>query len=174
MDRAGKARIVEELRELRDRAVALVVASFDGITVEEVTELRKQIRESNGGYRVVKNTLARIAFEDERYDDLRTHFTGMNAIAYTEEDPVGLMKALVDFAKKSKKLEIKGGFYDGRCLDGEEVKRMAAMPSKEELQAMLVGVLQSPMRKLVNVLSAPMRNLAVVLKAVADEKGKEA
>ena len=144
---------------------------FTGLTVGEVTELRRRVREANGNYRVVRNTLAKLALAETQHKALQQLLVGPAAVAYTSQDAVMLAKALADFAKAHDKLKFRGGLVEGQLLDAQQAKQVASLPSKLELVARLLFLLQSPMRRLVTALSAPIRGLAVSLHEIAKQKG---
>lgn len=170
MDKQTKVEVVAQVTKAAEASKAIVLAGFSGLTVEAETQLRRDIRNVEGKYQVVRNTLMRRSLSEAQLDALGDSLSGNNAIVYSAGDPVALMKAVVDFAKENKSLEIKCGVLDDNALTAEQVKAMADMPSREVLLSRLANVLQSPIVGLANVLSASTRDLAVVLKAVADQK----
>jgi large subunit ribosomal protein L10 len=173
LTRAQKQEQIEALRNELSPAASLFVMDFTGLTVGEVTELRRKVREVDGNYLVVKNTLARLAIAGSANEALQRLITGPSAVAYTSADAVLLAKTLAEFAKAHDKLRFRGGLVDGQVLDSEGARQVAALPSKQELVARLLFLLQSPMRRLVIALNWPLRGLAVTLKQVADEKQRQ-
>ncbi len=169
--RAEKAAEVAELTQQIGKATNAFLIEFKGITVPQVTELRKQIRETNSGYVVVKNTLALIALKDSPLVDLREKFTGPTAVAYNATDAVALAKALTRFAKDVPAVQFKGAMLNGQIVPASEIQNIASLPTREELVAKLLFLMQSPIRGLVTVLQANIRNLAVVLDQIAKQKG---
>jgi len=161
-----KRQMVQDLSEGIGKASNAFVIQFQGITVPQVTELRRQVRETNSSYVVVKNTLALIALKDSPLIELKEQFVGPTAIAYGE-DAVSLAKALTRFAKDVPALTFKGALLDGQIVPAREVEAIATLPTREELVAKLLYVMQAPIRNLVTVLSANQRNLAVVLDQIA-------
>jgi large subunit ribosomal protein L10 len=174
LTRAQKQEQIEQLKSFLEPAQGLFAMSFAGLTVAEVTELRRKVKEANASYLVVKNTLARIAVADTSNQDLQKLLSGPVAVAFTSSDVVPLAKALADFAKAHDKLQFRGGLVEGQLLDAKQAQQVAALPSKQELVARLLFLLQSPMRRLVVALNWPVRGLAVTLKQVAEARETQA
>ena len=170
MNRNDKAEAISEFAEGIGKATNAFLIDFKGITVPQVTELRKQVRESGSDYVVVKNTLALIATKDSPLEALSSHFTGMTAVAYNATDAVALAKALTKFAKDVPTVQFKAALLDGRVVPATEIQNIANLPSREELVSKLLFLMQSPIRGLVTVLQANIRNLAVVLDQIAKQK----
>ncbi|MBY0121906.1 50S ribosomal protein L10 [Bacillus sp. S/N-304-OC-R1] len=158
----SKKQIVEEIAEKLKTSVSTVVVDYRGLTVAQVTELRKQLREAGVEFKVYKNTLTRRAAEVAELSALNEVLTGPNAIAFSTEDVIAPAKIINEFAKKNEALEIKSGVIEGNVASAEEVKALAELPSREGLLSMLLSVLQ-----------APIRNLALAAKAVADQKEEQ-
>jgi large subunit ribosomal protein L10 len=169
--REQKSQEVSDLVGQIGMASNAFLIDFKGITVPQVTELRKQIRETNSGYVVVKNTLALIALKDSPIVAMREQFTGPTAIAYNATDAVVLAKALTRFAKDVPAVRFKGAMLDGQIVPTEQIQAIANLPSREVVISKLLYVLQSPMRGLVTVLQANIRNLTVVLDQIGKQKG---
>lgn len=144
--------------------------SFDGLSVAQATDLRAKIREQGGSYEVVKNRLALRAIEGHQLGALKEHFRGPTAVAYIEEDPVALAKALTEFRKDVPAIEFKGALVDGQAVAAEEVEAIASLPSRDELLAKLLYLLQSPITRLARGLAAIPRQLVVVLDQIAKAK----
>ena len=170
MNREDKAAAISELTEQIGKASNAFLIDFKGITVPQVTELRKQVRQTNSGYVVVKNTLALIALKDSPIINMKEQFTGPTAIAFNATDAVVLAKALTKFAKDVPAVSFKGALLNGQVVPASEIQNIANLPSREELVAKLLYLLLSPIRGLVTVLQANIRNLAVVLDQVAKQK----
>lgn len=165
-----KKHAVTELTESVGQASNAFLIDYQGISVPQVTELRKQVRDTNSKYLVVKNTLALIAIRETPIGELSEKFSGMTAVAYNSEDPVALAKALTKFAKDAPAVKFKGAMVEGRVVPVEQIDAIASLPSREELVAKLLFMLQYPIQGLVNVLNANIRNLAVVLDQIAQQK----
>lgn len=172
LTRAQKERQLQLLSEKLGPAEGLFVVDFRGLKVAEVTELRRKVKEVEGEYLVVKNTLVKIAVAGSDKEEAQKLFVGPSAVAFTNKDVVALAKVLAEFAKTHDKLRFRGALVEGVLLDEDGAKQMAAMPSKQELVARLLYLLQSPMRRLVVALQWPMRSLALTVKQIADS-GKE-
>jgi large subunit ribosomal protein L10 len=168
--REQKAAEVSELTEQIGKASNAFLIDFKGITVPQVTELRKQVRQTNSGYVVVKNTLALIALKDSPIINMKEQFTGPTAIAFNANDAVVLAKALTKFAKDVPAVNFKGALLNGQVVPASEIQNIANLPSREELVAKLLFLMQSPIRGLATVLQANIRNLTVVIDQIAKQK----
>jgi len=158
---AVKAQKVEEVTEQLNKSVSAIVVDYRGLTVEQVTDLRKQLRDAGVKMEVIKNKIMVRAAEKAGYADMNDVFAGPTAVAFSEEDPVAPAKILANFAKTADALQLKGGMVEGKVATLEEIQEYATMPSREELLATIANLLQ-----------APVRNVAYAVKAVA-EKGDE-
>ena len=160
---AKKAELVDAVAEKMKAAVSIVVVDSRGLTVEQDTVLRRNLRESAVEFKVIKNSILRRAAEKaglEGFDDI---FTGPSAVAFSNEDVVAPAKIINDFAKDADALEIKGGAIEGAVASKEEILALATLPNREGLLSMLLSVLQ-----------APVRNVAYAVKAVAESKDEDA
>ena len=172
LTRTTKEEILGGYEEAMASAEHAFVIGFKGITVNQVNDLRNKVRKSGGQYVVIKNTLARRAVSGKPLEQVKEHFTGPTAVAYSLEDPVALAKVLTDFAKDAPVIEFKGGLVEGRPIAASQVKEIASLPGRQELLAKLLFLMQSPIQRFVRVLAAsgPQR-LAIVLDQVAKKKG---
>lgn len=151
-----KKGVVAEIAEKLQKSASCVVVEYKGLKVEEVTELRNKFREAGIDYKVYKNTLVRRAAAEvgnmAQFDDV--NLVGTNAIAFGYEDPVAPAKIVNDFAKTHPKLELKMGFVEGEFYDAENIKKLAEIPSREELIAKLLGSLKAPVSNFVYLVDA--------------------
>lgn len=172
MDRDHKKKLVDTLHaDLVDTNV-VVVAHQTGMTVAEVTELRRQMRAAGANFRVTKNRLAQRALIGTKFEQLTSLFTGPTAIAYSR-DPVAAAKVAVAFAEKNEKLKVIGASLGNQQLDVAGVKALATLPSLDQLRGKMVGLLQAPATKIAGILQAPAGQLARLLGAHA-RKGEAA
>jgi large subunit ribosomal protein L10 len=169
----SKGKKKEELDALKkdlEAAKNLFVAQFQGMTVAQDTELRQKIRGTNSKYRVVKNTLAKKAAEGTPAGNIAKSFDGSTAIAYNSNDPVSLAKALTAYAKTNPLFVFKAGIVEGRVVNIGDIANIAAMPSKEELIAKLLFLINSPAQRIAVALNGVARNLAVVIGQAVEQK----
>ena len=172
MNKTQKAEAVESLSQGLAQSTNAILFGFAGLKVPEVTELRRQVRGTDSEYLVVKNTLALRATKGTALEPMAEHFIGPTAVAYNQGNAVALAKVLTAFAKVNPNLVFKAAVIEGRAIPAAEIRTIAELPSREELVAKLLFVLQSPMRRLVTALSGPVRNLAVVMGQIAEQKSK--
>ena len=159
-----KKAIVAELTEKLQNAASGVLVDYKGITVAEDTALRNELRKNNVEYAVVKNTLTRFAAQNAGLGDLSDSLNGTTSLAISHEDPIAPIRVVSKYSDKlNGKFTIKAAFMDGKVLSEDEIKRMAALPSKQALQAQVLGTML-----------APITGLAVVLKQIAEKQGAPA
>jgi large subunit ribosomal protein L10 len=177
MERATKDVQVGEIRARFDKMTAAVLVDFKGMTVENVTKLRAEFRKAGVDYKVVKNTLVKVALKDTPLSGkLDKALEGMTGIAWSYEDPSSGAKVVKAFRKDAagEKLQIKAGLIDGALLDAKGVEeQLASMPGKNELRAMLLATMQAPLQKFVALLSAPAQNFVYLLSAKEREGAGE-
>ena len=168
--RNQKERIVEELARELEQAELIILTDYRGLTVSDITALRRQLRAEQCRYRVSKNTLTRLACRKIGLEELEQFLEGPSAIAYTSSDPVGAAKVLIKFSKENEALSLKGGLLSGQLLSVERLKALGEIPPKEELLAKVCRGFQAPIYGLVNVLQGTIRSLVYVLEAVRAQK----
>jgi large subunit ribosomal protein L10 len=153
VNREEKAQLLAELNELFNNSESIVVSHYKGLTVEEVSELRDNIRKAGAGFRVTKNRITRLALKGTKFEALSDLFVGPTAIAFAN-DPLAACKACVEFAKTNEKLLVLGGAMGTGVLSVEDIKRLASIPSMDELRAKIIGLLQAPGAQLARVTKA--------------------
>ena len=174
VNRSEKAEAIAELNQIFKDASLMVVTRQSGLTVQEVTDLRRKVRAAGASYKVAKNRLTLRALEGTSFKALGPMFIGPTAIAYSK-DPVAAAKVISDFAKTNEKLTIVGGSLGENTLDVAGVQALAALPSLDALRGKIIGLLQAPATKVAGVLQAPAGQLARVFSAYgAKEDGAKA
>jgi large subunit ribosomal protein L10 len=170
LSRSQKEQMLAEYQEGVVHAPHAFLVGYQGISVPKVTELRQRIRESGGSYVVVKNRLVLRAIEGKALDQLRDQFSGPIAIAYSDSEPVALAKVLADFQKEAPAIELRGGLLNGQRVAGDQIKEIANLPSREQLIAKLLFLLQSPITRLARTLAAVPRDLVLVLEQIRQQR----
>ena len=173
MANAEKTESVEELKERFNGVQTAVLTEYRGLTVRQLSDLRKQLKGAAADYKVVKNRLARIAIKDSPLDGLGKHLTGPTGVAYTKKDPVPVAKALQAFVRNNPALTIKVGIVEGKVLEPAALKSLADLPSKDALRAQIVGAVQGPMGKIVTLLTAVQGELVRVLEARSKQEAAQ-
>ena len=172
---SAKQAVVAQLKEQLESAKGVVLTSYKGLTVAQDTELRRELREAGVSYHVVKNTMLRIAAKEAGIEGIEEHLEGTTAFAFSTEDAVAPAKVICGFIKKNKLEDaelrtVKGGRGEGKVIGVDEVKALAALPSREELIAKLLGSMNAPISNTVNVLQGVIRNAVYVLDAIRSQK----
>lgn len=162
-NKSEKQKELDALRKELEREPTIFVAGYEKMTVSQDYELRKTVRQAGGRYNVVKNNLAAKASEGLPSKDLLGDLKGMTSLAYTTSDPVALAKALTAYAKNNPAFTFKAGFVEGRVVEVRNIQDLASMPSKEELFAKLLFLINAPAQRLVTAMNGVGRNLAVVV-----------
>lgn len=170
MNRDQKASFVEELHGRLLKAQGAFLVDYQGLTVDELNRLRRELRKVNAEFQVVKNRLLRLASKGTGTEAIVDQMRGPSAVALTYEDVVSPAKALVDFAKEVKKLKIKVGQISGKAFDEEGVRNLASLPSREVLLAQMLSVMQAVPTSFVRALSGVLTNLMNVLRAIREQK----
>jgi large subunit ribosomal protein L10 len=175
VNRSEKAELIASLNKGFSAVNLVVVTRQSGLTVSEVSDLRRKVRAAGASYKVSKNRLTRLALEGTAFKDIGPLLVGPTAIA-SSKDPVAAAKAISAFAKDNEKLTIVGGSLDGQTLDADGVKQLASLPSLDELRAKLLALLQTPATRIAGVVQAPAGQLARVFGAYGsrDSSGQAA
>jgi large subunit ribosomal protein L10 len=166
--RSNKKTFVSELEEIYKTSNSVIVTHYHGLTVSEVTNLRRSLREKGASFKVVKNTLSKIAASNVKLEHAPEIFSGPTAIAYSV-DPIAAAKGVVEFAKTNDNLKIIGGIVNEKILDVSSIQQLAKLPSLDQLRGQIVGILQAPASNLARVTQAPAGALARVIKAYAEK-----
>lgn len=169
---AEKAETVAAVHERFKAAKMAIVTEYRGLTVAQITRLRREVRQASGEYQVIKNTLVRRALKDTRYMDLEQMLDGPNGWVFAYDDPVVLSKTLIKFADDNDKIKIKGGVLEGQFLDSAKVKALSQMPSKPELQAKVLAMIQAPATQLVRLIQEPGARVVRLLESVRKRKSE--
>ena len=168
--KAFKSEKIDAIKSKIEKAQVAILTEYKGLTVEEITNLRRELQKDGGDYMVTKNTLAKIAVKGTQYEALTEKLSGPIALAFGFSDPVSPAKVLKNFIKETKKAEILGAVLDGKLLSVDETKALANLPSKEELYAKMLGSINSPASGLVGCVNGIMASLTRAVAAVRDQK----
>ena len=168
MNKEKKQNYIKEMSTQFDKSEAVIVAHYQGLTVKQLDDLRKQMRKHGIIFKVTKNRITKLAIEKTKCKDLSNLFTGPTAVALSE-DAITSAKILTNFSKENENLKILGGIMGGDILDVAGVKNVATLPSLEEARAKIVGILRSPAQKIASILLAPASKIAIL----ALEKSKK-
>lgn len=168
MTRAEKQAEIEELNQRFASDELVVITHYSGLTVADMDDFRAKGREAGATIKVTKNTLAKIAIKDTKFEEISDLFTGPTSVV-SSVDEVAAAKVAHEYAKKNNKLIILGGALGTKVLSVDEIKALASMPSLDELRSKIVGLLQAPAQKMVGVLQAPARNMVGVTKAYGEK-----
>jgi large subunit ribosomal protein L10 len=169
--KSDKEKDLEALKKDFEKAQSIFVTGFDKLTVQQDFDLRKTVRGAGGQYRVIKNNLAEKASRGTPAEEIMSHLAGMTSLAYTAKDPVALAKALTTYAKANPTFTFKAGLVEGRVINVKSIQELANMPSKEELIAKVMFLINSSAQRLAVSLNGVARNLAVVLdQAIKENK----
>ncbi len=163
MPRPEKIEAVENLKTKFSAAKGIVLADYTGLTVSEANELRRKCRAAGVEYRVVKNTLARIAVKEAEIADLDKQFDGPIAVAMSDADSIAPARVLADFRREFQKLTFKGGYVEGRLFSPEQIREIASLPPREGLLAQIIGAVNAPMGQIVWTLEGMLRNLVSII-----------
>ena len=170
MDRQEKTAVVDAFQDRFRTATMAVVTDYRGLSVDKMTQLRCDVRDAAGEYKIAKNNLVRLAIRDTAYQALEDFLTGPNGWVFAYDDPVGLSKALVRFADQHDALTIKGAVLDGALLEPAQVKGLATLPTLPELQAQVLSLMQAPAGRLLRTIQEPGSLLVRLLEAFRESK----
>ncbi|MBI5741523.1 MAG: 50S ribosomal protein L10 [Nitrospirae bacterium] len=170
LNKQEKSQLVSELQAKFQKAKGIVFTDYRGLNVEEITGLRNSLRSAALEYKVVKNTLAKIAAEGTPVSVAKDNFTGPVGIAIGYDDPVLLVKKVLEYNKTNEKLQLKGGVIEGGLCSVDALKKISELPSREVLLSILAGTLQAPASKLVRLLNATVVRFAYALEALKQKK----
>lgn len=170
LKKEDKGQIIADLKEKFSSAKAVVFTDYKGMTVAELSALRRLLRQGELDYQVVKNTLARVASQDTPISIAQQAFKGPVAVAFGYKDPVMTAKKVIEFAKKNEKLKLNGGVIEGKFYNAQEIRAIADLPSRDVLLSMMAGVFQAPLSKLAAALSATVSSFVYALNAVKSKK----
>jgi large subunit ribosomal protein L10 len=165
-----KEELVEQYKKWVAESDGLVLANYHDLSVKDINNLRKEIRDTGGEFHVIKNTLAKRAFEESGREFKKEIFLGPTALGISYENPTGLAKVLKNFSKEHGTIEIKSGYLADRLMTVEEIVAMADLPSMSEMRAKLLATIVAPASQLVRTLAEPGRSLAAVLKARSEQE----
>lgn len=168
--RQARVEKVERLKEKLREAKGFILTDYRGLTVAEISEIRRVLRKAAVEYRVVKNSLTKLAAREVGMQELERYLEGPTAVAFTSEDPVATAKMLVAFSKRVPVLQIKAGLVDGRVLPREEVLALAELPPREVMLAHVVGLMVAPLQGLASVLSGSLRGFVIGMDQVRQKK----
>ena len=161
---------VKELSESFSRAKAIYFTEYHGLNVGDITKLRSEFFKADVEFKVAKNTLIKLAAEENKIDGLEEILKGSTALAIAYEEPVSPAKVIKEFTKENELPSVKGILFDGELMPGEDFKRLANLPSKEELLSKLVSMLNNPLQKFVSTLNAPLQNVVGALNNLKEQK----
>ncbi|HHY31622.1 MAG TPA: 50S ribosomal protein L10 [Firmicutes bacterium] len=173
MPKPEKEAAVQEIREMLSKSQAVVLANYRGLNVAAMTELRRKLGEAGAEFKVVKNTLARIASREVGLAGLEQYLEGPTAIAFASGDPVAPAKVISEFTREHKEMEIKGGALQGKIIGPDDVRSLAELPSREVMLGRVAATMAAPISGLARALAGTIRNLAYAIDAVKRQKEEQ-
>ncbi|MBS0272670.1 MAG: 50S ribosomal protein L10 [Proteobacteria bacterium] len=168
MDRSEKEQLVSSLRQGLEESSLVIVAHQTGLTVAEVSDLRRQMREAGAQFKVAKNTLARLAVAGTKSEGINALLSGPTALAYSK-DPVAAAKVTIKFANSNERFKVIGGSLDGAVLSHKDIETLSKLPSLDELRAKIIGIISTPATRVAGVLQAPAGQVARVFSAYGNK-----
>ena len=174
LTKEDKKTVVEELSKAFSTSTLVLLTDYRGLSVSEMQDVRKKLRDVNARFKVAKNTLLRLALKKAKIDKAIPESIALpTAAAYTSDDPIRVMKVIVDLEKRMEKPKVKFGILEGEFIDADKVKEYAKLPPKEVILAQLVGSVSAPLYGLIQVLAGILRKPIYVLNAIKENKGKQ-
>jgi len=172
MDRNEKEAVVSEMKEMIDNSTAIYLTDYSGISVADINDLRSQFRKEDVRYKVFKNTLFKRALDDSgKFDKLADHLVGMTGFVFANaENPVAPAKIIKKYFDKNKKLSLKACYIEDEYFEGDRLNELAALPSKNDLIASIIGSINAPASGIVGVINAVMRDLVSVVDEISKQK----
>ena len=174
MRRSEKEQVVASLHEAVEAAESLIMTTYRGLSVKDLTALRRQVREAGGRMQVVKKTLLLRALEGRDEEGVSQHMEGPVALTFVSGDPLPVLKSMKEFSRAHDALEFRGGWFESQVVSGAQLLEIASLPPREELLAKLLFVMKSPLSSLVATLQAVPRDLAMTLQALSEKRAGEA
>ena len=168
MNRTQKQNLIADWRSKWQDSGLVVIVRQIGLTVSEMTDLRRQVRAAGASFRIVKNTLAKRAIMETEMESLSSHLTGPIGFAFSK-DPIAAAKVMEKFASGNDKVKILAGFMNGKVLNDNEIKTLAKLPSLDEQRAILIGIINAPATKIARILKEPGAQVARVLSAYSEK-----
>lgn len=169
MNRQQKIQAVEDISRIASESSAIFVTQYHGLTVGNIDDLRRRMRKANASFKVVKNSLAKIAVKGGEFSELDAYLSGPTAIAYSD-DPVTSAKVLVAFSKEFENFKIVGGVVDRQLADSKVIRHIATLPTLNEIRSKIISCIQAPARNIACILQAPAGQVARVISAHAENK----
>ncbi len=170
MNKAEKSSEIKEITDRFNRAKAVILSEYAGLPVEDLRQLRVDVRKARGEFKVMKNTLVQKAIQGSSYQPIHSYFIGPIGVVFGYDDPVGSVKAAKDFSEKKKTFKLKGGMMEGRLLDLKGIHAVAAMPARPVMIGQLLSRMQSPLYGLVGTLNGIVSKFVYALNAVKEQK----
>lgn len=174
MRRSEKEQVVASLQEAVEAAESLIMTSYRGLSVKDVTALRRQVREAGGRMLVVKKTLLLRALAGRDEEGMSQYMEGPIALTFVSGDPLQVLKSMKEFSRTHDELEFRGGWFESQVVSGPQLLEVASLPPREELLAKLLFAMKSPLSSLVATLQAVPRDLAMTLQALSEKRAGEA
>jgi large subunit ribosomal protein L10 len=172
MQKELKSKTVKDIKDRFEKSKIVILTEYKGLSMFQLTQLRKKLRPMEAEYKVFKNTLINRAIKDKNFDGAEAQLTGATAVVFGYKDAVAPAKTLTQFGKENEKLVIKAGFLDGVMIDAKMIASLAKLPSREVLLARVVGGMQAPIANFVGVSSGILRKFVYALNAVKEQKAK--